>query len=116
MNENNKGGGFNKGFLQIFHCVHFECPAQDEDSKKALEIELKTEGTSPASPGHDAGSSSSSPSQSSTKTTTTEKARRPMTAIEVKRFLAKTQEAVLIGGADVVQIEDDEVEDTEDEQ
>lgn len=76
------------------------------------------ERTSPSSPGQDSSSDSSS---SSTKTTTDRdvmKVRRPMTAIEVKRFIARSQgnAVAVVAGAGVVQIEDDEVEDTEDEQ
>lgn len=92
--------------FQIFHCVHFECPAQDAISKSALELEFgKGAGPSGELQTQDGASSSSSSQQVEYR-----QIRRPMTANQLKRFTAKSQPSVEAGVAAAVS---DEAEDTD---
>lgn len=96
--------------FQIFHCVHFECPAQDAISKSALELEFgKGAGPSGELQTQDGASSSSSSSQQ----VEYRQIRRPMTANQLKRFTAKSQPSVEAGVAAAAAAVSDEAEDTD---
>lgn len=79
--------------FQIFHCVHFECPAQDAQSKTALELELKSNNsnnnniqTAPEQGTSGTVTIAGTSGQSKNGDLLRYELRRPMTALELKRF------------------------------
>lgn len=97
--------------FQIFHCVHFECPAQDADSKKALEAEIKKLNSTTTAASSAFGEKGDREKPVTTAATTLV-VRRPMTAAELKNFNvhgdvteeAEEQEAEPVGEASVMDI------------